>query len=91
VPSIVGVEVALLSEAGRVGLGVAELQAGIQRNPSLRILLHDLEQALEFALLRSLKDPFDRMIVAAARATKRPLITADERIRDSDLVEVVWE
>jgi PIN domain nuclease of toxin-antitoxin system len=91
VPSIVGVEISLLNEAGRIGLGVAELQAGIQRNPNLRILLHDLEQALEFALLGSLKDPFDRMIVAAARSTKRPLITADERIGDSDLVEVVWE
>lgn len=91
VPSIVGVELSLLREAGRVGLGVAELEAATQRNPSLRILQHDLPQAIEFALLTSLKDPFDRMIVGAARATNRQLITADERIRESGLVEVVWE
>ena len=91
VPSIVGVEIALLGEAGRIRLGVTELEAAIQRNASLRILPHDLAQALEFALLGSLNDPFDRMIVGAARATQRPLITADERIRDSGLVDVVWE
>ena len=91
VPSIVGVELSLLAESGRLGLGAAELQAATVRNSSLRILPHDLEQALQFALLRSLKDPFDRMIVAAARATHRPLLTADERIANSGLVEVVWD
>jgi hypothetical protein len=31
------------------------------------------------------------MIVAAARATERPLITADRRIQQSGLVAVVWD
>ena len=33
----------------------------------------------------------DRMIVAAARAVRRPLITADGDIAASGLVEVVWD
>jgi PIN domain nuclease of toxin-antitoxin system len=66
VPSIVGVEIALLNEIGRIGIGVAELDAATQRNAYLRVLPHDMAQALEFALLGSVKDPFDRMMVSAA-------------------------
>jgi hypothetical protein len=31
------------------------------------------------------------MIVAAARATRRPLITADQRLAESGLVDVIWD
>jgi len=91
VPSIVGVELALISEAGRLPLGVPELEAAVKRNDEVRILAQDLAQACEFALLRSLADPFDRMVVAAARATDRPLITADTTIAASGLVDVIWD
>jgi PIN domain nuclease of toxin-antitoxin system len=90
VPSIIGVELTLLAEAGRLRLGVAELEAATRRNQEIRILSHDLVQASEFALIRSLVDPFDRMIVAAARATDLPLVTADSTIAASGLVDVVW-
>lgn len=46
---------------------------------------------VELVLLGSLDDPFDRMIVSAARATKRPLLTGDARIAESGLVDVVWD
>jgi PIN domain nuclease of toxin-antitoxin system len=36
-------------------------------------------------------DPADRFIVATARMQEAPLITADERIRESGLVRCVWE
>jgi PIN domain nuclease of toxin-antitoxin system len=91
IPSIVGVELALLGEAGRLRLGVAELEAATKRNDEVRILGHDLAQANEFALLGSLADPFDRMIVAAARAIELPLVTADTTIAASGLVDVVWD
>jgi len=91
VPSIVGVELTLLCEAGRIRFGVAELEAATNRNDEVRILPHDLAQATEFALLGSLADPFDRMIVAAARAGDLPLITADAMIAASGLVDVVWD
>jgi PIN domain nuclease of toxin-antitoxin system len=91
IPSIVGVELTLVAEAGRRLLGVTELEAATRRNSEVRVLAHDLAQAIDFALLSSLADPFDRMIVAAARASRRPLITADVRIRESGLVDVIWD
>ena len=36
------------------------------------------------------KDPFDRMIVGAAKRLHLPLITKDAEITDSGLVETVW-
>ncbi len=89
-PSIIGVELVMLAETKRRVPTVADLEAATRRNREVRILPHDLAQSLEFALLGSLGDPFDRMIVAAARATKRPLITGDGRIAESGLVDVVW-
>jgi PIN domain nuclease of toxin-antitoxin system len=90
-PSIVGVELTLLAEAGRRLIGVAEIEAATKRNEGIRVLPQELTQVAEFALLASLADPFDRMIVAAARATKRALITADAKIAESGLVDVIWD
>ena len=91
VPGIVAVELALLHERGRSGVGVVELEATLSRNPGLRLLSIDLEQIREFALLGALRDPFDRLLVAAARALKAPLVTADGAIGASGLVEVIWD
>lgn len=91
IPAIVGVELSLLREAGRRLVTVADLEAATRRNACVRVLPLDLGQATEFSLLSGLDDPFDRMIVAAARATGRPLISADARIQDSDLVAVIWD
>jgi PIN domain nuclease of toxin-antitoxin system len=87
----VAIELTLLQEAGRRVLTVADVHAATKRNGEVAILPHDLRQATEFALLIALTDPFDRIIVAAARTIERPLITADEDIRESGLVDVVWE
>lgn len=35
-------------------------------------------------------DPADRLIAATARAEGMPLVTADERLRESSLVETIW-
>lgn len=90
-PSIVGVELILLAEAGRRLIGVAEIEAATKRNEGIRVLPQELTQVAEFALLTALADPFDRMIVAAARAAKHPLITADDTIAESGLVDVIWD
>jgi len=91
VPGVVAVEVALLHERGRTAIGVPAVEATLARNPAFSVLPLDLAQAREFALLPAIRDPFDRMIVAAARAVHRPLITADGDIAASGLVEVVWD
>jgi PIN domain nuclease of toxin-antitoxin system len=91
VPSIVGIELTLLQEAGRRLVNVAALEAAAARNGGVVVLPLDLAQTAEFALLSMISDPFDRMIVAAARVLGRPLITVDEKLADSGLVEVVWD
>jgi hypothetical protein len=35
-------------------------------------------------------DPFDRLVVATARRLAAPLLTSDEQIASSGLVDVVW-
>jgi PIN domain nuclease of toxin-antitoxin system len=91
IPAVVTIELALLHERGRVSIGIAELEATLARNPLLRILPLDLAQAREFALLRGVRDPFDRMILAAAKSAACPLISADERVAASGLVDVLWD
>jgi len=36
------------------------------------------------------RDPMDRLIAATARAFGMPLVTKDQRMIDSDLVETIW-
>jgi PIN domain nuclease of toxin-antitoxin system len=91
VPSIVAIELALLRGAGRKTIGVPQLEALIAAQPAFSVLPLDLAQAKEFALLEMLLDPFDRMIVAAARVSGTPLVSADTGVRESALVEVVWD
>jgi len=91
VPAIVAVELSLLREAGRDTVGVPQLEALVAAQPAFQMLALDLAQAREFALLQSVRDPFDRMVLAAARAAGAPLITADTELHNLALVEVVWD
>jgi len=91
IPAISVAELALLSEAGRDVVSPVQIEALVAQNPSFRMLPLDLSQCLEFALLGALRDPFDRLIVAAARTADVPLVTADETIRASGLVEALWD
>lgn len=91
VPVVVGIELSLLRRTGRKTIHVPQLEALITAQPGFSILPLDLAQVKEFAFLETLDDPFDRMVVSAARAAQVPLITADSAIRDSALVDVVWD
>jgi PIN domain nuclease of toxin-antitoxin system len=91
IPAIVLVELALVREAGRRVIGPVEVEAAIAANANVEILPLDLAQSKEFVLLGSCPDPFDRMIIAAARVATAPLLTVDERITASGLAQVVWE
>jgi len=91
IPAVVPVELALLRERARCEVGIAELEVTLDRNPELRILPLDLAQAREFALLPRALDPFDRMMLAAARSMRCPLLTADRVLRAAKLVETIWD
>lgn len=91
IPAIALAEIALLREHGRSAIGVAEVEASMVRNPELQVLPLDFAQSKEFALLRGVTHPFDRLIMAAARSVGCPLVTADERIAASGLVHAIWD
>ena len=91
VPAAVAVEICLLREVRRIPLGLTEVEATMRDNPAFRPLPIDFSQVMQFALLTSLNDLFDRLIVAAARALDCSLITADTGISESELVDVIWD
>ena len=91
VPAIVVVELSLLQEAGRKVVGAPQLHTLLAAQPAFSLFQLDMTQALEFALLRALRDPFDRMVVAAARVAGVPLVTADTTIHACALVPTIWD
>jgi len=91
VPAAVAIEICLLREVRRIPLGLTEVEATMRDNPAFRPLPIDFSQVMQFALLPSVDDLFDRLIVAAARALDCPLITADTDMGESGLVDVVWD
>jgi PIN domain nuclease of toxin-antitoxin system len=90
VPAIALVEIALLRERGRVAVGVEEVLGAIAGHPGYAVLALDAEQATEFAGLVRVKDPMDRLVLAAARATGSDLVSSDDAL-DGFGVERLWD
>lgn len=92
VPAAVIWEVSLLARIVRINLrrSVRAFFDDLFSNPAYQP--HGLESAQVFEAdeLRFTRDPFDGLIVAAARDLSLPLITRDAAIRDSGRVAVVW-
>jgi PIN domain nuclease of toxin-antitoxin system len=90
VPAVVLIEVWLLQERGRLRVGPAQLLESIAGHPGYVVLPLDVEQAVEFGALPGIRDPMERMIVAAARATGSRLLTSDAAL-GAHGVAVVWD
>lgn len=92
VPVICFFEMALLFERGRIKSqpGLDECHAFIAASPGLPIEPLDWADICEARGLAGLVDPFDRLIAGTALRLDAPLLTNDERIRDSGLVRTVW-
>lgn len=86
-------EIMLLSEAGRIRLPMPfrELLLSLMRTENFALGVNDSDLLLEAAALTGIRDPYDRLIVAQARMAPAPLITGDEEIRNSRLVQTVWD
>lgn len=84
-------EIAVLAPGlKRIGSGLNELFHELDTNPWFRIIPLTTDVAHEVAAIGdSLRDPADRAIVATARVHRLTLLTADQRIIDSDLVPVI--
>lgn len=84
-------EIAILVSDGKVRLKATldEFLESIQSSPVFRMLPLSFEIASEVALLGVLRDPADRAIVATARIHSLRLVTSDQRIIESNLVNVI--
>ena len=89
-PAAAVAEIVMLRGLGRTDVGLPELRGAIGACPRLRFLALDLEQLDEFAALGALRDPFDRLIVAATRQQRARLLSRDGAVAGSGLVETVW-
>ncbi len=83
-------EIVILRSLGRVGIGLPELKRAMELNPGFQFLPLDLPQLEEFAELGAIQDPFDRLIVSAARAIHARLITRDRGLASARFVETIW-
>jgi PIN domain nuclease of toxin-antitoxin system len=92
VPAAVIWEVMLIARAGRINLrrSARAFFADLFSNSAFQS--HDLSAAQIYAAdeLRFNRDPFDALIVAAARDLDAPLMTRDADIRASGVVRVIW-
>jgi PIN domain nuclease of toxin-antitoxin system len=91
-PTTVMREVSLLARAVRINLRrpMREFFADLFSNPAYQPLEVSVEQVLVADELRFTRDPFDALIVAAARDLGLPLVTRDTDIRASGVVKVIW-
>jgi PIN domain nuclease of toxin-antitoxin system len=84
-------EISLLTSGERPALKIPlrEFFEDLQSNPIFRMLPMSYDVALEAASMSVLRDPADRAIAATARVHRLRLVTSDERIIGSGLVQVV--
>jgi len=89
-PAAVVAEIVLLRELGRIGIGLPELSVAMEGAPCLRFLPLDLRQIDEFAAHSAIRDPFDRLILSAARVMQAGLVTKDLALKKTGLVKTIW-
>ena len=90
VPVIALVEIWLLSQKGRLRIGPAQVLDVLSDHPGYSVLSLDVEQALEFGSLAGVRDPMDRLVLAAARVTGSRLVSVDPALEGHG-VERIWD
>lgn len=92
VPAAVMWECSLLARVSRVNLrrSLRAFFDDLFSNPAYQPLDLTPDQVFVADDLRFTRDPFDALIVAAAQSAGLPLVTRDERIRESGSVVVLW-
>ncbi len=92
VPAPVIWECSLLVRVGRIDLkrSVRAFFEDLFSNPAYQSLDLTPEQVFLAGELSLTHDPFDALIVAAARVTGLSLMTRDQRIEESGAVKIVW-
>jgi len=93
VPFTVLEEVMLLSEIGKIRLPLPfrDFVVSIRQAENFDLGVNDADLLLEAATFTTVRDPYDRLIIAQARVAGLPLITGDAKIQESGLVRTVWD
>ena len=86
-------EILLLSEVGKIRLPLPfrDLLISLGQADNFDLGVNDSALLLEAATFTTIRDPYDRLIIAQARVAGLPLSTGDEKIQDSGLVRTVWD
>ena len=80
-PAVI-LELELLHEMGRVRMPARALIAILESQVGLKVCNRHFDDVVTHAVGEKwTRDPFDRLIVANAKAAAAPLVTKDERIR----------
>ena len=92
VPMAVIWEISLLARVSLVNLRrpVREFFGDLFSSPSYHPIELSADQVFLADELRFTRDPFDALIVAAARSLDLPVLTRDADIRASGTVRIVW-
>ena len=90
VPAITLVEIWLLSQRGKLRIGPAQVVDALADHPGYSVLALDVEQAMEFGSLIGVRDPMDRLVLAAARVTRSRLVSTDPALEGYG-VERIWD
>jgi PIN domain nuclease of toxin-antitoxin system len=92
VPIVVIWECSLLARVARVTLrrSVRAFFDDLFSNPAYQPIDLTPEHVFVADELRFTRDPFDSLIVAAARIAGLPLVSRDRAIRESGAVRVIW-
>lgn len=90
VPVIVLAELIFTIENKPIRANLDDILDGLYANSNIEFVEFDLQSALRLRELKQIPEMHDRMIVASALKYHASLITLDQSIAKSKLVEVVW-
>jgi PIN domain nuclease of toxin-antitoxin system len=90
IPAIVLAEIIFTVERRRHDINVTEILDRIATADNYQILPFDLNAARCLPNVTAISEMHDRMIVCEAVSHQVPLITRDEEIRRSGIVQTIW-
>ena len=90
IPAIVLAEIVFTVERRRHDIDVGEILDRIAVADNYWVLPFDLLAARRLLNVTAISEMHDRMIVCEALAHQAPLITREEEIRNSGIVQTVW-
>jgi PIN domain nuclease of toxin-antitoxin system len=89
IPSIVLIEALFLCENKKVEMKFEEILSRIQMSSNYHVYPLDEGVVVECMNVK-LADPHDRIIATTAKLLNAKLITKDEKIKNSKIVETIW-